>query len=395
MRKSLVLKLFDGFTIQRWNDKIRPVELTEMDKHAHKMMIAYCLAKYEESEGKKIEWHNLIRGGIFELLRRVTLSDIKSPIYRKIKEKYHDTFLKLNQWIFSELEPTIDNKDIESELNSYLLEENSIDRLSQDILDAAHIYASYWEFQIIKKATPDNNQIYSIERIMLNDINNYLHLKGMQMILSKMPISSFIDLVGQLRFQIRWGNTTRIPITSVLGHSLMVACLNYFFSRELDACETRLKNNFWNGLFHDLPEAATRDIISPVKGAVSELPKIIGEIEEELVEEEIYPYIEDEWKNDFRYYIRDEFASKIKKNDKIEYVTSDDINKNYNYDDCCPLDGEITKCSDHLSAFVEAYKAIESGIKAPQIVDGLHNLKNMYKGKKVAGLNLGSIYADF
>ena len=395
MRKSLVLKLFDAFTIQRWNDKIRPVELTEMDKHAHKMMIAFCLAKYEESHNKDINWHNIIRGGIFELLRRVVLSDIKSPIFRKIKEKYHDTFLKLNEWVFNELEPCIDNAEVEDELKKYLLEENILDDLSRDILEAAHIYASYWEFQIIKQATPDNTQIYSIERVMLNDINNYLHLKGMQMILSKMPISSFIDIVGQLRFQIRWSHTPRIPTTSVLGHSLMVACLNYFFSRELNACNVRLKNNFWNGLFHDLPEAVTRDIISPVKGAVSELPEIIGQLEEELVKDEIFPYIEKEWQDEFTYYIKDEFKSKIINEDNIQFVSSDEINKNYNEAQFSPVDGEITKCSDHLAAFVEAYKADESGIRTPQIEEGLHNLKQMYKGKKIAGLNIGAIYADF
>jgi putative hydrolase of HD superfamily len=38
------MKLFEGFSIKRWNDQISPVELVEMDKNAHKMAIAYCLA---------------------------------------------------------------------------------------------------------------------------------------------------------------------------------------------------------------------------------------------------------------------------------------------------------------------------------------------------------------
>ena len=49
IRKGLILKLFSGANIQRWNDKIRPVELTELDKQAHKMIIAYVLGKYEEN----------------------------------------------------------------------------------------------------------------------------------------------------------------------------------------------------------------------------------------------------------------------------------------------------------------------------------------------------------
>ncbi len=105
IRKSLILKIFDAFTIQRWNDKIRPVEFTEMDKNAHKMVIAYCLAKYEEDIGNEVNWLNIIKGGIYELLRRVVISDIKSPVYRKIREDHHDVFVELNKWVFAQLEP--------------------------------------------------------------------------------------------------------------------------------------------------------------------------------------------------------------------------------------------------------------------------------------------------
>ena len=44
LRKPLLLKIFDAANMQRWNDKIRPVELRELDKQAHKMVIAYLIA---------------------------------------------------------------------------------------------------------------------------------------------------------------------------------------------------------------------------------------------------------------------------------------------------------------------------------------------------------------
>ena len=61
MRKERsIAKLVERFTkaasMQRWNDHIRPVELTELDKQAHKMIIAYVLAKSEEDRGEIIEW---------------------------------------------------------------------------------------------------------------------------------------------------------------------------------------------------------------------------------------------------------------------------------------------------------------------------------------------------
>lgn len=396
VRKALILKIFDAFSIQRWNDKVRPVELTEMDKTAHKMVIAYCLAKYEEGRGKDIDWLNIIKGGIYELLRRVVLSDIKSPVYRKIKHNNKEVFAELNRWVFKQLAPCIDKAEVKKEIESYLMgEEGVLDPLSDNILAAAHIYASYWEFQIIKHANPHGYQISQIDRLILNDVEQHLDLLGMQKIVTRNTIADFVDLVGQLRFQIRWSHTPRIPATSVLGHSMMVACLAYFFSLEIGACPERLRNNFFGGLFHDLPEAVTRDIISPVKGAVPDLSKVIGEIERELAEKEIYPLIEEQWIRDVKYFTVDEFDSKIVEDGKLRKVTTDEINKQFNENKYMPIDGELIKVADHLAAFVESYKASQTGIQTPQLKEGEHKLKALYTGKNLGGVDVGAIYADF
>ena len=50
IRKGLALRIFDGANMQRWNDKICPVELRELNKQTHKMVIAYVLEKFEESK---------------------------------------------------------------------------------------------------------------------------------------------------------------------------------------------------------------------------------------------------------------------------------------------------------------------------------------------------------
>jgi putative hydrolase of HD superfamily len=76
--------------------------------------------------------------------------------------------------------------------------------------------------------------------------------------------SNFMDLVGQLKFQQRWAQTPRIPETSVMGHTLIVAMLSYLCTCELAVCNKRIFNNYFAGLFHDLPEVLTRDIVSPV-----------------------------------------------------------------------------------------------------------------------------------
>jgi len=106
IRKALLLKFLDAAYMQRWNDKIRPVELIELDKQAHKMIVAWFLARVEEDRGTPVHWNRLIEGGIFELLQRIVITDLKPQIIYKIKadtKKYR----QLNEWVYGELRPLI------------------------------------------------------------------------------------------------------------------------------------------------------------------------------------------------------------------------------------------------------------------------------------------------
>ena len=48
---SLLLKIYEAASMQRWNDQIKTVEFTELDKQAHKMIVAYILGRCEEDIG--------------------------------------------------------------------------------------------------------------------------------------------------------------------------------------------------------------------------------------------------------------------------------------------------------------------------------------------------------
>ncbi|MBM4241946.1 MAG: HAD family hydrolase, partial [Euryarchaeota archaeon] len=100
-------RFFEAASIQRWNDHISPVLLTELDKQAHKMVIAYVIAKFEE-ERREVDWIRLIEGGMFEFLHRVVLTDIKPPVFhRMMREKR----AKLNEYVLGELEDEIRGLD--------------------------------------------------------------------------------------------------------------------------------------------------------------------------------------------------------------------------------------------------------------------------------------------
>jgi len=372
LNSELALKLFDGFSIRRWNDKIRPVNLLEMDRSGHKMMIAYFLGKIEEKEGKQIDWEAIIYGGLFDLLKKVVLSDIKEPVHRKIKEQYPKEFAELNKWVVDEYEDIIQNKDLLDKFYNYIEGKGDFDDLSYRILRAAHKYSTYREFKIIKNINCDTPEIRKIEKDLNSDIKEFLDLKGMQLLITKQKLYELIVKIEQLRYQIRWGQTPRIPKTAVLGHSMLVASLSFLFTKDITSSQSRIYNNFFGGLFHDLPEAVTRDIISPVKTATKNLPEVVKEVEMEFLNEELYPLMKDYIEKEIRYFTEDEFDNKIKVDGKIKKV--DKIEPEYESEKFSPIDGKLIRTADLISAYLEAHQSIKFGIKSPHLKTGKENI---------------------
>ena len=102
MEKDLVLKIFEGFSIQRWNDLIRPFDLVEMDKAGEKMVLAYIIGKFEEKKGYKIDWVWMIYASLFDLLRKISLCDIKAPVQQMLKNEFKEEYLRLNEWVLNQ-----------------------------------------------------------------------------------------------------------------------------------------------------------------------------------------------------------------------------------------------------------------------------------------------------
>ncbi len=386
-------ELFKGFTVLRWNDKLRPIDFIEMDKHAHKMMIAWCIGKYEEGKNQQLDWNNIIRGGVYELLRRIVIRDIKNPIFFKIKTEHKEVYKKLNYWVFKNFQEKIDDKTFLDELRAFIVEEKLIDNLSQKILEAAHKFASYIEFLLIKQINPQGYQIEEIERAMLNGLHEFLEFESIRKMMTRQRIADFVELCGQLRFQIRWSQTPRIPRTSVLGHSMFVASLSYFFARDNNACSKRIYNDFFGGLFHDLPEAVTRDIISPVKTSSEDFESIIHEIEQKLAEDEIYPLLEkQEWQDEIRSFTQNEFINKVNLEGNKDFTkTTEEINQFYNKDEFNPYDGVLVRAADQLAAYLEAKSSINFGIHSEDLINAIDGIRNKY-AIKIGNIDFSKIY---
>jgi len=393
VKKPFILKLFSAASMQRWNDKMRPVDLPELDKQSHKMIIAYLLGKLEE-EQHPVPWIDIIEGGIFELLQRIVLTDLKPQIYYRIKMD-NGKYQKLNAWAYKQLQPVLaplGNEFCDKYRNHF---RTTDDTFSKRILSAAHFYATKWEFKFIERANPDGYEIENIKKDILDENEMYYDLEGSKQLMLSSKLISFVDLCGELRFQIRWSTIPRVPRTSVLGHMLLVAILSYLFSVEISACESRRINNYYTGLFHDLPEVLTRDIISPIKGSVKGLARLIKQYEKEEMERNVYALLKGEWRRDMKLFTEEEFRNVVHINGRVVKKDFDEIDSSYNTDQYRPRDGELVRAVDELTAFVEAYISVRHGIWAPEFDRAKNNIRDRYIGKSVAGINFGELLSDF
>ena len=383
---GLIEHFFTSASIQRWNDYPRMVELVELDKQAHKFIIAFFLANME----KDVNHVHLIEAGIFEFLRRGIVTDIRPDVFRQALQKKEQD---INRWVLTKLHDElydIEDGEFYKRFEMYL-SDSSMYKKERFILKAASYLATRWEFAIVYETSKFLNGIDKVKEAVDEEIEDYYELIGVRKIALNKKLAKVIDLSGRLRFQKRWAQTPRIPETSVLGHMLIVAILGYFYSTHIKACVKRVENNFYCALFHDLPEALTRDIISHVKNSVSGLDDIISEYEIKMIENEILPFIPSHIVDNFKYLLglygnneKDEFLNKI--NEKRVMVV--DTLSTYNEDKYNAIDGVALKNCDRLSAFIEAVLSISHGVKSKELLQGKEFIKNALKEKgKVDGVD--------
>ncbi|MBN1152878.1 MAG: HD domain-containing protein [Dehalococcoidia bacterium] len=391
--RQFLVRLFNAAYMQRWNDQIRPVELTELDKQAHKMVIAYVLGKYQE-QTDVFDWPALIEAGIFEYLQRLVLTDLKPQVFYKIKED-PARYQKLNDWVYSELENAVMplGNGFCERFRRYLAASDELPH--QRVLHAAHFFATRWEFDIIRRTNPEGHEMGRIGARLESQQEQYLDLPGLRELILRPGLRSFVDLCGLLRFQVRWSHVHRIPRTSVLGHMLVVAMVSYLLSLERGCCPRRSTNNYFTGLFHDLPEALTRDIISPVKYSVEGLSSLIKSYEREEMQEKVYPLVPKEWHADLSLFTEDEFRNVAFVNGACVHPSALDMDQRYNSDEFNSRDGEMVKAVDDLAAFMEAYLTRENGISSPELERAMEAIGLKYADGLVAGVDLASLHSWF
>ena len=401
MKKNLALKIFEGFSIQRWNDLVRPFAFVEMDKAGEKMFIAYLIGKYEESKGEKIDWTWMIYASLFDLLKKIALCDIKSPVQQMLKREYAQEYMRLNEWVLNQYKGLLDDDELFSKFTIYIGQKAGSFPIPEELNKSIHVYNAAHKYSTIRELemlslVNEKERLTKIDGELRTEIQHYLDLIGLQKLITHQKEFDFLLKIEQLRFQTRWNQTPRVPETSVLGHCFYVAIMTLLLGRESNPkmCARRVINNYFSALFHDLPESVTRDIISPVKQATDDLPRIVKKIEDEIVNKELIPLMEPFYVDEVLYYTSDEFSDRIMTADgKVEQVSWDELNSKYNSAKFNPTDGQLVRICDHLSALMEADISIKHGITSTHLSGGREGLLNHYlKGEIISGIDVHELF---
>ncbi|WP_104741653.1 HD domain-containing protein [Helicobacter ailurogastricus] len=385
LSRALLERLFVAASIRRWNDQACPIEFSELDKQAHKAMVVVLLAKNQK---KHIDWDRLLNYFCFEFLSRVVLTDIKPPIYYKLLEKHRTA---LADYVWGVLEPEVAGYDLFLSMQDYFC--NPPKDLESHLLKAAHDYVSAWEFGFIHRFYPEG---YGVQEIKAHLDTS---LKGHASLLEEVAhLELLTSMFGQLRFQKRWSQTPRVPPTSVLGHALFVAFCAFLLSFDLKACRQMRLNHFLGGLFHDLPEVLTRDIISPIKHGVPGLDEYLKVLEATAMQEHIFRYVNLEFEQELRYFTEKEFDDRCidpKTQETLEFKDPTLLWQSYNHDIYHGVCGRLLKFCDQLSAFLEAKISIAHGITSDVLSNGAENIREKCQNVCIQGVHLGALFGVF
>ncbi len=351
---DILYLLFNSANMHRWNDHMRPVDLTELDKQAHKAAIAWVLGKFEEGAGNSIDWRTIIEHTLFSFIQRSVLTDLKPQVFHRIASERKGP---VNEFVLSEFDRLVPgtDPDLRDRLTAYL--DSDRDSREDRVIRAAHYLATRWEFRLIYDS---NRSLYGIEGTreeIDQQIGQHTDLVGVERIMDYGDSFHFIDLIGQLRFQQRWARTPRIPKTTVLGHSLMVADSMYLHDLDAGASDRMVYNDFYTGLFHDLPEVLTKDVITPIKTNVSGLAAILEEYERDMMESTIMPLLDEGWRDEFRMMVYDPFTDL----DDPSYGRRN---------------GTDLKACDLLAAYMEAFISRRYGITSNTLLEGERSIRD-------------------
>lgn len=331
--------------LRRWTDIITEGKYDEISKQSLNCAIAFILATEAEDEGKEIQWERFPKIALYRAFQKAYVNyDTPEHILKEICNlggiKFDKAFGDVTAETITEL--------TDEEFASWVKE--GCGTYEERIYKAATKIATFLE---LRELQSHMNGGYAIKyEEVVKTMGKYEDIPGF-ITLSDTESGYFkvFKAISKLRNQNRWAAYSYLVDCSVLGHLFDTAIFAYLMALERGELETVATKCFFMGIFHDVPEAFTRDIPSPIKDKIPGFRDLTEQYELQMMEKHVYPKVS-------------EVAADALKGVMFEDAENAEFKK-------------LMKGADYMSAVSEIWRQLKAGTRDNSFFEALgrHEVK--------------------
>lgn len=289
MKKSFTKKEIRGIyelfnqliTINRWSSCMYGPRYAELGKQALNSAIAYFLAVEAKNAGLEVHMERFPKIAIHRGFEKIVLCDIREDHLERIFKSAGLKLEKFDQLIETQI----------SELTSKEFKEGlevPRDCLEKRLYRAATKLATRLELWEASRSTAIADYSEKLQEVEAT-LGEFYDLPGFsRMALECSPEMKVFKKISTLRNRIRWQKRISTVPCSVLGHLFETGVLGYLLGLEKYEDEDIATKCFFLGIFHDIPEAWTGDMPSPIKDAIPGLRNATEAFENDRMNQHVY-----------------------------------------------------------------------------------------------------------
>ena len=276
--------------LRRWTEFATEERYDEISKQALNCCICYILATEAEAKGVDIKWERFPIIALYRAFQKAYVNyDTPEHILRDICELGGLPFEQVFRRATFEVIAELTDEAFASTL------EQGCGTAEEEIYKAATKIATLIELKEIKhNVNGDYDKKYDE---VIKSMLKYEHIPGFTNLSDKDGnYFKLFSKISKLRNQNRWAAYSYRVSCSVLGHLFDTGIFAYVMALEEGLSEEIATKCFFMGIFHDIPEAFTKDIPSPIKDRIPGFRELTEKYELQMMEKNVYPLVSDEVK---------------------------------------------------------------------------------------------------
>ena len=325
--------------LRRWTNFITEGKYDEISKQSLNCTISFILAVEAEQRGISINWERFPKIAIYRAFQKAYVNyDTPEHILKEICNMGGIQFDKA----FGDVTAKTIEDLTDTEFANWVKE--GCGTVEEKIYQAATKVATFLELKEIQKHM---NGDYSIKyEEIVRSMAKYEDIPGFNVV-SNATSNYFkvFSAISKLRNQNRWAAYSYLVDCSVLGHLFDTAVFAYLMALEKEKNEKIATSCFFMGIFHDIPEAFTRDIPSPIKDKIPGFRKLTEKYELFAMEKYVYPFVSER------------VAYELK-----EVMIEDQKNSQFK---------QLVKGADYMSAVSEIWRQLKAGTRDNSFFDAM------------------------